>query len=144
MTPFFRALTCSRTAARLEAGKMLGRGDACRSSLPRRDMLRARRVTWNEKDFPGEVLDPFGTEVHTSGELVLSQLMLEKLTALAALKPYARALGTAVVRRDGVGGFFWTGVACRRPRHIFATSSRFSRAAPSRASWQVRDTAPPG
>ncbi|SDY70170.1 PIN domain-containing protein [Variovorax sp. YR634] len=43
-------------------------------------------VTWNEKDFPREVLDPFGIEVQTPDEFVLNQLMLEKLTALAALK----------------------------------------------------------
>jgi len=41
-------------------------------------------VTWNEKDFPREVLDPFGIEVQTPDEFVLNQLMLEKLTALAA------------------------------------------------------------
>lgn len=43
-------------------------------------------VTWNEKDFPREVLDPFGIEVQTPDEFVLNQLMLEKLAALAALK----------------------------------------------------------
>ena len=43
-------------------------------------------VTWNEKDFPKEVLDPFGIEVQTPDEFVLNQLMLEKVTALAALK----------------------------------------------------------
>lgn len=43
-------------------------------------------VTWNEKDFPREVLDPFGIEVQTPDEFVCNQLMLEKFTALAALK----------------------------------------------------------
>lgn len=43
-------------------------------------------VTWNEKDFPKEVLDPFGIEVQTPDEFVLNQLMLEKVTALATLK----------------------------------------------------------
>lgn len=43
-------------------------------------------VTWNEKDFPKEILDPFGVEVQTPDEFVLNQLMLEKVTALAALK----------------------------------------------------------
>lgn len=43
-------------------------------------------VTWNEKDFPREVLDPFGIETQTPDEFVLNQLMLEKVTALAALK----------------------------------------------------------
>lgn len=43
-------------------------------------------VTWNEKDFPREVLDPFGIEVQSPDEFVLNQLMLEKITALAALK----------------------------------------------------------
>ena len=36
-------------------------------------------VTWNEKDFPREVLDPFGIEVQTPDEFVLNQLMLEKI-----------------------------------------------------------------
>ncbi len=49
-------------------------------------MLAAAIVTWNERDFPREVLDPFGIEVQTPDEFVLNQLMLEKLTALAALK----------------------------------------------------------
>jgi hypothetical protein len=44
------------------------------------------RSTWNEKDFPREVLNPFGIEVQTLDEFVLNQLLLEKLTALAALK----------------------------------------------------------
>jgi hypothetical protein len=32
------------------------------------------------------VLDPFGIEVQTPDEFVLNQLMLERITALAALK----------------------------------------------------------
>jgi len=51
-----------------------------------RHVLAAAIVTWNERDFPREVLDPFGIEVQTPDEFVLNQLMLEKLTALAALK----------------------------------------------------------
>ena len=43
-------------------------------------------VTWNEKDFPKEILDPFGVEVQTPDEFVLNQLMLEKVAALSALK----------------------------------------------------------
>lgn len=43
-------------------------------------------VTWNAKDFPKESLEPFGIEVQTPDEFVLNQLLLEKLTALAALK----------------------------------------------------------
>lgn len=43
-------------------------------------------VTWNEKDFPRDVLDPFGVEVQTPDEFVLNQLMLEKMTALSAIK----------------------------------------------------------
>jgi len=31
-------------------------------------------VTWNETDFPREVLDPFGIEVQTPDEFVLNQL----------------------------------------------------------------------
>lgn len=43
-------------------------------------------VTWNEKDFPRDVLDPFGIEVQTPDEFVLNQLMLEKMAALSAIK----------------------------------------------------------
>lgn len=43
-------------------------------------------VTWNEKDFPREVLDPFGIEVQTPDEFVLNQIMLQKTTALAGIK----------------------------------------------------------
>ena len=43
-------------------------------------------VTWNEKDFPRDVLDPFGIEVQTPDEFVLNQLMLEKVVALSAIK----------------------------------------------------------
>jgi predicted nucleic acid-binding protein len=43
-------------------------------------------VTWNEKDFPHEMLDPFGIELQTPDEFVLNQIMLEKLPALAAIR----------------------------------------------------------
>ena len=43
-------------------------------------------VTWNEKDFPKEVLDAFGIETQTPDEFVLNQLMLDKAGALAAIK----------------------------------------------------------
>jgi hypothetical protein len=43
-------------------------------------------VTWNEKDFPKEVLDPFGIEVQTPDEFVLNQLMLDNVAALASIK----------------------------------------------------------
>lgn len=43
-------------------------------------------VTWNEKHFPRNVLDPFGVELQTPDEFVLNQIMLEKMTALAAIK----------------------------------------------------------
>jgi hypothetical protein len=43
-------------------------------------------VTWNERDFPSEVLDAFGVEIQTPDEFVLNQLMLDKLRALAAIK----------------------------------------------------------
>ncbi len=43
-------------------------------------------VTWNERDFPGEVLDAFGVEVQTPDEFVLNQIMLDKPTAIAAIK----------------------------------------------------------
>lgn len=43
-------------------------------------------VTWNERDFPREVLDPFGVEVQTPDEFVLNQIMLDKPTSVAAIK----------------------------------------------------------
>lgn len=43
-------------------------------------------VTWNDRDFPKDVLDAFGIELQTPDEFVLNQIMLEKLTALAAIK----------------------------------------------------------
>jgi predicted nucleic acid-binding protein len=43
-------------------------------------------VTLNEKDFPKAILDPLGIEVQSPDEFVLNQLMLDKLTALAAIK----------------------------------------------------------
>lgn len=43
-------------------------------------------VTWNEKDFPKEVLDQFGVEIQTPDEFVLNQLMLDKVRAATAIK----------------------------------------------------------
>jgi predicted nucleic acid-binding protein len=43
-------------------------------------------VTWNEKDFPKDALDPFGIEVQNPDEFVVNQIMLEKASALAAIK----------------------------------------------------------
>ena len=43
-------------------------------------------VTWNQKDFPSEIIDPFGIEVQTPDEFVLNQLMLDKFRALGAIK----------------------------------------------------------
>lgn len=43
-------------------------------------------VSWNEKDFPAEVLDQFGIELQTPDEFVLNQIMLQKFLALAAIK----------------------------------------------------------
>lgn len=43
-------------------------------------------VTWNGKDFPDEVLDPFGIELQTPDEFVVNQLMLKGHVALAAIK----------------------------------------------------------
>ncbi|MDB5942424.1 MAG: hypothetical protein JWQ13_1990 [Ramlibacter sp.] len=43
-------------------------------------------VTWNEKDFPDEMLDPFGIELQTPDEFVVNQLMLKGHVALAAIK----------------------------------------------------------
>lgn len=43
-------------------------------------------ITWNQKDFPTEVLDPFGIELQTPDEFVLNQIMLRGLVALTAIK----------------------------------------------------------
>ena len=43
-------------------------------------------ITWNEKDFPREVLDPFGIELQTPDEFVLNQIMLRGVIALTAIK----------------------------------------------------------
>lgn len=43
-------------------------------------------VTWNQRDFPQEVLDPFGIEVQTPDEFVLNQIMLDNVAALASIK----------------------------------------------------------
>jgi predicted nucleic acid-binding protein len=43
-------------------------------------------VTWNQKDFPAEIIDPFGIEVQTPDEFVLNQLMLDRFRALGAIK----------------------------------------------------------
>ncbi len=43
-------------------------------------------ITWNEKDFPAEVLDAFGIEVQTPDEFVLNQIMLRAPIALTAIK----------------------------------------------------------
>lgn len=43
-------------------------------------------ITWNEKDFPRAVLDPFGVELQTPDEFVLNQIMLRGAVALSAIK----------------------------------------------------------
>lgn len=43
-------------------------------------------ITWNEKDFPSSVLDPFGIELQTPDEFVLNQIMLRGSVALTAIK----------------------------------------------------------
>jgi predicted nucleic acid-binding protein len=43
-------------------------------------------ITCNQKDFPQELLDPFGIELQTPDEFVLNQIMLRGTTALAAIK----------------------------------------------------------
>lgn len=43
-------------------------------------------ITWNERDFPAEVLDPFGIELQTPDEFVLNQIMLRAPIALTAIK----------------------------------------------------------
>ena len=43
-------------------------------------------VTFNQKDFPQEVMDSFGIELQTPDEFVVNQLMLKGTVALAAIK----------------------------------------------------------
>jgi predicted nucleic acid-binding protein len=43
-------------------------------------------ITWNEGDFPMEVLDRFGIELQTPDEFVLNQIMLKGSIALTAIK----------------------------------------------------------
>jgi hypothetical protein len=43
-------------------------------------------VSWNERDFPREILDPFGVEVQTPVVFVLYQILLDKPTSVAAIK----------------------------------------------------------
>lgn len=43
-------------------------------------------ITWNEKDFPRDVLDSFGIELQTPDEFVLNQIMLRGTIALTAIK----------------------------------------------------------
>ena len=43
-------------------------------------------ITWNQKDFPSSVLDPFGIELQTPDEFVLNQIMLRGSVALTAIK----------------------------------------------------------
>lgn len=43
-------------------------------------------ITWNEKDFPKQALDPFGAELQTPDEFVLNQVMLRGAVALTAIK----------------------------------------------------------
>jgi predicted nucleic acid-binding protein len=43
-------------------------------------------ITWNERDFPTDVLESFGIELQTPDEFVLNQIMLRETTALTAIK----------------------------------------------------------
>lgn len=43
-------------------------------------------ITWNERDFPKDVLDSFGIELQTPDEFVLNQIMLRGVIALTAIK----------------------------------------------------------
>lgn len=43
-------------------------------------------ITWNAKDFPQVLLDPFGIELQTPDEFVLNQVMLRGPTSLMAIK----------------------------------------------------------
>lgn len=43
-------------------------------------------ITWNQRDFPEEVLNSFGIELQTPDEFVLNQIMLRASVALTALK----------------------------------------------------------
>lgn len=43
-------------------------------------------VTFNTKDFPADVLQPYGIEVQHPDEFVMNQLQLQKIPALSAIK----------------------------------------------------------
>lgn len=43
-------------------------------------------VTFNTKDFPADVLQPYGFEVQHPDEFVMNQLQLQKIPALSAIK----------------------------------------------------------
>ena len=43
-------------------------------------------VTFNTKDFPADVLQPYGIEVQHPDEFVMKQLQLQKIPALSAIK----------------------------------------------------------
>lgn len=54
-------------------------------------------VTFNTKDFPADVLQPYGIEVQHPDEFVMNQLQLQKIPALSAIKKM-RARWTNPVR----------------------------------------------
>ena len=54
-------------------------------------------VTFNTKDFPADVLQPYGIEVQHPDEFVMNQLQLQKISALSAIKKM-RARWTNPVR----------------------------------------------
>lgn len=43
-------------------------------------------VTFNTKDFPPAVLQPYGIEAHHPDEFLMNQLPLQKMPALSAIK----------------------------------------------------------
>jgi len=43
-------------------------------------------ITWNQRDFPEDVLNSFGIELQTPDEFVLNQIMLKAPIALTAIK----------------------------------------------------------
>jgi hypothetical protein len=51
-----------------------------------RHVLAAAIVTFNTKDFPAAVLQPYGIEVQHPDEFLMNQLQLQELAALRAIK----------------------------------------------------------
>lgn len=78
-------------------------------------------VTFNTKDFPKTVLQPYGIEVQHPDEFVMNQLQLHKIPALSAIKKMrARWTNPARSAQDLITAFELRGLpltAINKPRH---------------------------